>query len=583
MGAFWKILVCFFLLASASLLGAILAGARLYPYDRIVDVLQADIPNRMVERSEIETAFHTLASPRLEVAKKIGAYARGEGWAQLTWGGGITAYGNDIVGVTNHGEFFLYQNQTGDPVVSHLDISTNHNREAFVSYVKAQGLNTFDANRWFRHIDLLYVKDANDDSLILSHHYWHTREECYTLRLSKLSLGRNQSLVSVSKNSEDWVTIFDSKPCLKIGSRYEGDKAGGRMVLAPGGEIYLSVGDFGFIGLRGITHAQNRTSDYGKIIRVNPQTGTSKIVSIGHRNPQGLALDADGKLWSTEHGPQGGDELNLIHEGSNYGWPYVVYGTDYGAKAWPLSISQGRHPDYRRPIFAWLPSIAVSNLIFIEGFSPEWNGDILVSSLKAKSLYRMRYEEGRVIFAETIFVGTRVRDLVQLPNGILVLWNDDGTITELHIAESSVIKTTDWMPPDFDEAQRQSASKLVLDCLGCHSIQPGAPESIAPSLWNIYERPIGKSKYFAGYSTALVNRTGIWNEEALDEFLKDGESFAPGNEMDYPPISDEDVRRAVISFLRSLRPDEDQNGLTVWWQSRFTRLVNILKRKFGYY
>ena len=110
------------------------------------------------------------------------------------WGGGITAYGNDIVGVTNHGEFFLYQNQTGDPVVSHLDISTDHNREAFFSYVKAKGLNTFNSNRWFRHIDLLYVKDANAESLFLSHHYWNIRKDCYTLRLSKLSLDRNQSL-----------------------------------------------------------------------------------------------------------------------------------------------------------------------------------------------------------------------------------------------------------------------------------------------------------------------------------------------------------------------------------------------------
>ena len=138
---------------------------------------------------------------------------------KLTWGGGIAAYGNEIVGVTNHGHFFLYRNKAGEPVVNRLDIGTDHNREAFVSYATAKGLKTFDATRWFRHIDLLYVEDSDERSLFLSHHYWHVDKECYTLRLSRLSLESNQRLDSLSKSSEDWVTVFDSKPCLAIGSK----------------------------------------------------------------------------------------------------------------------------------------------------------------------------------------------------------------------------------------------------------------------------------------------------------------------------------------------------------------------------
>ena len=86
----------------------------------------------------------------------------------------------------------------------------------------------------------------------------------------------------------------------------------------------------------------------------------------------------------------------------NYGWPYVTYGTDYGQKTSRWSKFQGRHDGYNRPVFAWVPSIATSNLIQVEGFSPEWDGDLLVSSLKQRSLYRIRYRENRVIFVEPI-------------------------------------------------------------------------------------------------------------------------------------------------------------------------------------
>jgi cytochrome c2 len=163
------------------------------------------------------------------------------------------------------------------------------------------------------------------------------------------------------------------------------------------------------------------------------------------------------------------------------------------------------------------------------------------------------------------------------------LWDDKGTITELRIAEPSDVETNDWMPPDFDKAQRQLASKLVLDCLRCHSVQPGSPTSTSPNLWNIYERPIGKSADFAGYSTALANRTGTWNEETLDEFLKDAEDFAPGNDMEYAPISDKDMRRAVVSYLRSLTPEKDQGAMIASWKSKLMRFFNIIKTKVGYY
>jgi glucose/arabinose dehydrogenase len=114
--------------------------------------------------------------------------------------------------------------------------------------------------------------------------------------------------------------------------------------------------------------------------------GTNKwrVFTKGHLNPQGLTFLKNGQLLSTEHGPKRGDELNVITEGSNCGWPDVTVGTEYGSYDWPVGSSLvGSHTGYTAPLFAWVPSIAVSQLIEINNFHPRWDGDLLVGSLKA--------------------------------------------------------------------------------------------------------------------------------------------------------------------------------------------------------
>ena len=142
-----------------------------------------------------------------------------------------------------------------------------------------------------------------------------------------------------------------------------------------------------------------------------------------------------GEIWLTEQGPEGGDELNPISEGENYGWPLQTYGTNYEDFAWPLAADPNGGPDLVSAQFAWVPSIGVSNLIFVEGVGfHRWAGDLLVSSLWAESLYRIRSEAGRVIYAEPISVG-RIRDLVELSDGRLVLWIDGGSIAVLEASD----------------------------------------------------------------------------------------------------------------------------------------------------
>ncbi len=537
--------------------GGVFAAKRLYPYNKIVKLIQPARKSRALESFTIESVFHELAVTPVDVALKIGAYSASERDGKLSWGGGIVARGDDVIGVSNHGKFFLYRSVGRDPTVKLLDIRTRHNREAFISYMEQRGFGTFNATRWFRHIDIVFIEGPSDTSLILSHIYWHPEAECFTLRLSKLSFARLEPIESVARDADDWSTVYDSKPCLPIkdtGAPYAAHQAGGRMTLAPDGSVYLSIGDFQFDGFNSnVNHPQDPASDYGKIVRVDPDLGTSEIVSIGHRNPQGLFLDAGGNLWSTEHGPRGGDELNLIQDDANYGWPDVLYGTHYGAKVWPPSKSQGRHPGYRRPAFAWLPSIAVSNLVVVDGFSPEWDGDLLVSSLSRQTLFRMRYEEGRIVFSEPVFVGSRIRDLDQLADGAIVLWLDGGRLAELRIAEPAGLETADWMPSGLDETQKKTVAATVRQCLDCHSARRRGPYVNAPRLWEVYGRPVGRSR-FSGYSEALKGKSGVWDDAALDAFLKDAETFAPGNVMPFPPLADEGVRRGVIAYLQTLRP-----------------------------
>ena len=106
-------------------------------------------------------------------------------------------------------------------------------------------------------------------------------------------------------------------------------------------------------------------SDYGKTIRIDPNDWSATKFSLGHRNPQGITIDDKGRIWVVEHGPMGGDELNLIRQGANYGWPSVTLGVNYSGelvddKRWLPNPRQGRHDDYESPVFAWMPSIGVS-------------------------------------------------------------------------------------------------------------------------------------------------------------------------------------------------------------------------------
>jgi aldose sugar dehydrogenase len=219
---------------------------------------------------------------------------------------------------------------------------------------------------------------------------------------------------------------------------------GGRIAWLPDQTLLLTLGD----GFSYRTKAQALDSDLGKIVRLrddgtpapgNPFASKAgarpEIYTLGHRNVQGIVRDpVSGAIYAHEHGPMGGDEVNLIVAGRNYGWPVITYGRDYtGAQISPFTAKEGME----QPLVYWVPSIAPSGMTIVtKDLFPAWKGDLLVSALAGMQVRRVHLEGGKVTGQEVLFaeVGERFRDVVEAPDGSLYLLTDS--------AEGKVLRVT---------------------------------------------------------------------------------------------------------------------------------------------
>lgn len=205
---------------------------------------------------------------------------------------------------------------------------------------------------------------------------------------------------------------------------------GGRMVFLPDGTLLLTTGD----GFDYREAAQDVDSGLGKVLRMNddgtaargnPFPGSPYVYSYGHRNPQGLVVSQSGTIWLHEHGPRGGDELNRIEPGANYGWPAITFGVDYsGAVISPHTAWEGM----AQPDHYWVPSIAPSGLTLYEAdLFAEWRGDLFVGALVDKEVRRLDLNAGRVVNEEPVFseIAARVRDVRSGPDGALYILTPD--------------------------------------------------------------------------------------------------------------------------------------------------------------
>lgn len=242
-----------------------------------------------------------------------------------------------------------------------------------------------------------------------------------------------RGVLSADRNRLEQVQVI-----LRTQPTYDGHlHFGSRLEFGPDGLLYLTLGERSDHPMR--PQAQQLTSHLGKILRLTrdgmPAPGNPfaddpaalpGIFSLGHRNIQAAAFDQQGRLWAIEHGTNGGDELNLVEAGKNYGWPLVAFGLEYSGAAIPGAVTS--RPGYVDPVYYWDPVIAPSGAVFYTGdVFPAWRGSLFIGGLKDKRLVRLVLEQGRVVGEEHLLKdrGQRIRDVRQGPDGALYVTTDD--------------------------------------------------------------------------------------------------------------------------------------------------------------
>jgi glucose/arabinose dehydrogenase len=250
--------------------------------------------------------------------------------------------------------------------------------------------------------------------------------------------GGNGTAVARGVLSADGRSVSEVSVIFRATPTYDGQlHFGSRLAFGPDGSLYISTGERSDTPMR--MHAQELDNTLGKIMRIlpdgsvpqdNPFVGQSgaqpEVWSYGHRSPQAMGFDAQGRLWEIEHGTRGGDEVNLIERGGNFGWPIQAYGIEYGGGA--IQGAQTARAGTVQPVYYWDPVIAPSGMQWYAGSAfPEWQGDLFVGGMQATALVRLVFENDRVVGEEHLLKdrGKRIRDVREAPDGSLFVVTDE--------------------------------------------------------------------------------------------------------------------------------------------------------------
>ncbi len=283
---------------------------------------------------------------------------------------------------------------------------------------------------------LLDVEVAPDyaQSQLIYWTYYEPREDG-----NGLAVARAKLVDGATPKIDGLQVIFRMQPTLESTMH-----AGGRLVFTPDGTLFVTLGERSI--LAGRVQAQDLGSHFGKIVRIHPDGSVPKdnpfvdrkgarpeIWSSGHRNVLSAVLDDKNRLWVVEMGPRGGDELNLVERGKDYGWPTIGYGEEYsGARI----HEKTQAPGMEQPVYYWDPVISPSGMTFYTGtLFPEWRGNFFIGGLSSQALVRLVLSEDRVIGEERLLtdLGARIREVVQGPDGALYLLTDaaDGRLLKV--------------------------------------------------------------------------------------------------------------------------------------------------------
>lgn len=474
-------------------------------------------------------------------------------------GGGLTSIERGILLLTHEGSFYLHNK---DKDLIKLDIEAPEN--GFEEYKKISETAPYNKLQHnldsFRYNDIQYYKNEKESGLVVSYTEFDLEHICYTNSLSKLIINDSSlnKIEFLTVTVDDWEVIYRSKPCLPFKNTYraiEGHMAGGRITFESPSTIWLSSGDYHHDGIySNLSIAQKKGYEYGKVINVNLESKSYEVYGKGLRNMQGIVIDKKNRIFTVEHGVRGGDELNLIKKENNYGWPLESLGTLYNRMPIPGALSYGSHETYDKPFYSWVPSVATSNLTLIENFHPAWDGDLLVSSLAGKSLFRLRLDNDRVLFVEPIKIGERIRYAHQHDDGNIVLWTDSKKL--LYLTPQSNGLLNEFLDRYFKNSQtpeniQKSIKEVLNQCLECHEINPHS-DLKAPKLTGVYNSDIASGNY-SFYSDALKNKSGVWNKNNLKNYIYDPQMFAPGSNMPQVKINDPQVLDGLVNILEAFQ------------------------------
>ena len=266
--------------------------------------------------------------------------------------------------------------------------------------------------------------------------YWTFAEKTSAGNLTAVAKGK---LSANDSKIENAVVIYRATPAYDGNLHY-----GSRIIFDKNGNLYVSTGERSDIETR--PQAQSLQSALGKVIRIttdgkpvannpfqNRNDARPEFFSYGHRNPQGLALHpATGDIWLSEMGPKGGDELNLVKPGKNYGWPIITYGEEYSGAT--IGGGIGQQSGMEQPVYYWDPVISCSGMTFYSGTAiPEWNNNLFIGGLSSRHIIRLIIENNKVIGEERLLEdeGERFRDVAQGKDGALYAITDSGRLYRL--------------------------------------------------------------------------------------------------------------------------------------------------------
>lgn len=253
--------------------------------------------------------------------------------------------------------------------------------------------------------------------------------------------GGNHTAVAKGKLSADEKMIENPTVIFRATPTYDGDKHyGSRLAFDKEGYLFVSTGERSDRETR--PYAQKQDSYLGKILKItkdgkpapgNPNLAGWKpeIYSTGHRNPQGMAIDHKGQVWDAEMGPRGGDEINLIQPGKNYGWGDVTYGIEYSGKK--INNGTTKKEGTEQPVYYWDPSISMSGITFYTGNIEEWKNNMMIGCLSGQKIIRLVIENNKVVGEEWLLTdkNDRIRDVLNGQDGNLYAVSDSGKLYKI--------------------------------------------------------------------------------------------------------------------------------------------------------